>query len=80
MPGYEAIRYPILGSTLSKRHTGDVVFLLQPGVQLMQDDKKAVDHVIDDQPVSPLLLWSGTLRAMPQERLTATDVAELIFP
>jgi len=79
MPGYEAMRYPLLGSSLCKRHTGDVVFMLQPGWQLMQDEKHAVDNVIDDNPASPLLLWSGTLRPMPQGQLTATDVANLIF-
>ena len=79
MPGYEAMRYPMLSSTLCKRHTGDVVFLLQPGWQLMQDERQTIDHVIDDNPVSPLLLWSGTLRPMPQHQLTATDVADLIF-
>ena len=79
MPGYEAIRYPLLGSSLSKRHTGDVVFLLQPGFRLMLNDTKAADNVIDDQPMSPLLLWSGTLRPMPQNQLDATDVADLIF-
>ena len=79
MPGYEAMRYPILGNTLCKRHTGDVVFMLQPGWQLMQDERQIVDHIIDDNPVSPLLWLSGSLRPMPQERLTATDVADLIF-
>ncbi|MBO7458408.1 MAG: alkaline phosphatase family protein [Paludibacteraceae bacterium] len=79
MPGYEAIRYPLLNTTLNKKHSGDVVFLLQPGWQLMQDDYHAIDNVIDDKPASPLMLWSGTLRPMPQEKLDATDVANLIF-
>lgn len=79
MPGYEAMRHPLLGSTLCKRHTGDVVFMLQPGWQLMQDEKRTVDYVIDDKIASPLLLWSGTLRPMPQGILTATDVADLLF-
>ena len=79
MPGYEAMRYPTLSSTLCKRHTGDVVFMLQPGWQLMLNEKTTMDRVIDDNPTSPLLLWSGTLRPMPQGTLNATDVAELIF-
>ena len=79
MPGHEAMLYPLLGTTLCKRHTGDVVFLLQPGWQLMQDERHTIDRVIDDKPMAPLLLWSGTLRPMPQNQLTATDVAELIF-
>jgi hypothetical protein len=79
MPNYEAFHYPLLGTSMSKKHTGDVVFMLQPGWRLMQDEKHAIDHVIDDNPASPLLLWSGTLRSMPQTTLTATDVANLIF-
>ena len=79
MPNYEAVLYPQLGTSLSKRHTGDVVFMLEPGWQLMQDDKHAVDFVVDDNPTSPVMLWSGTIRPMPQEELDATDVAELIF-
>ena len=79
MPGYEAMRYPILGTTLSKRHTGDVVFMLQPGFRLMRDEKHIVDYVIDDNPTSPLLFWSGTLRPMPQGTIDATGVADLIL-
>ena len=79
LPGYEAMYYPMLSSTLCKRHTGDVVFMLQPGWQLMQDDKQTVDQVVEDNPVSPLLLWSGTLRPMPQGQLDATGIVQLIF-
>lgn len=79
MPGHEAVRYPMLNTTLCKRHTGDVIFLLQPGWQLMQDEKHTIDKVIDDNPVSPLLFWSGTIRPMPQDQIDATGVANLIF-
>jgi len=56
-----------------------VVFTLQPGWQLMQDERQAIDMVVDEHPTAPLLLWSGQLRPMPQGRLTALDVADLIF-
>ena len=79
MPNYEAVLYPQLGTSLSKRHTGDVVFMLQPGWQLTHGETRVIDHVIDDKPSSPLLLWCGTLRPMPQNQLDATDVMELIF-
>ena len=79
MPGYEAIQYNGLGTTLSKRHLGDVVFMLQPGWRLMLDERRVIDFVIDDNPISPLLLWTGTLRPMPQGTLDATNVADLIF-
>lgn len=79
MPGYEAIQYPMLNSTLCKRHTGDVVFMLEPGWILMNNDRSRADYVIDENPQSPLLLWSGTVRPMPQNPLDATGVAELLF-
>jgi len=79
MPGHEAMQYGLLGSSLCKRHTGDVVFMLQPGWQLMQDEKQAVDKVVDDNPLAPVLFWSGTIRPMPQNQLDATNVADLIF-
>ena len=79
LPGYEAMHYSLIGSSLCKRHTGDVVFLLQPGWQLMLDEKQVIDHVIDDNPRSPLQYWSGTLRPMPEGRLDATNVANLVI-
>ncbi len=79
MPAHEAVLYPPLASTLSKRHMGDVVFLLQPGWQLMQDDRQPIDRVIDQQPRSPLLFWSGALRPMPEGKLDATGIADLLF-
>ena len=79
LPGHEAMQYAPLAPTLNKRHTGDVVFMLQPGWQLMQGEKQIVDRVIDDNPASPLLFWSGTIRPMPQGKITATDIADLIF-
>lgn len=79
MPGHEALQYPLLNTTLNKKHAGDVIFLLQPGWQLMQDERHSIDQVIDDNPLSPVLFWSGAMRPMPQERLDATNVAELIF-
>lgn len=79
MPGYEALRYPILSSTLCKRHTGDVVFMLQPGWQLQRNEKYTLDYVIDDNPESPVMFWSGTIRPMPQGTLTAMDIANLLF-
>lgn len=79
MPNYEAVRYPLLGTSLCKKHTGDVVFMLQPGWQLKLDDEHIIDHIIDENPTAPVLLWSGTLRPMPQGKIDATDVADLIF-
>lgn len=79
MPAYEMLHCQPLGNSLAKQHAGDVVFLLQPGWQLMQDDKHTIDHVVDDNPLSPVLLWSGSLRTMPQGTIDATGVADLIW-
>ncbi len=79
MPSHEAIYDPLLRHSQSKRSTGDVLYLLQPGWRLMQDENTTIDHVIDENPSSPLLLWSGTLRSMPQGQPDATDVADLLF-
>jgi len=79
MPGHEAMLHTTLGRSLCKRHTGDVVFTLQPGWQLMQDEKHIIDYIVDENPTAPVLLWSGTLRPMPQDKLDATQVADLIF-
>ena len=78
VPGYEAVHYPLLNTTLSKKHMGDVVFMLQPGCLLMLDEKKALDNVIDDNPGVPVLFWSGTIKPMPQGTITALDVINLI--
>ena len=79
MPSYEAIQYPLLNATLCKRHLGDVVFMLQPNWQLIFNEQNVLDRITEEKPKSPLLLWSGTLRPMPQGTLDATDVADLIF-
>lgn len=79
MPGYEAAHFHEMQTSLNKRFSGDVVFMLQPGWRLMQDEKKTTDHVVDSNPASPLLFWTGTMMHMPQGILDATDVAELIF-
>lgn len=79
MPSYESFLYPPMHTSFNKRHLGDVVFTLQSGWQLMQNDNKTIDQVIDDNPTAPLLLWSGILRPMPQGELDALDAAELIF-
>ena len=79
MPGHEAMQYPLLNTTLNKRHAGDVVFLLQPGWQLMQNDKHAIDRVIDDKPIAPLLYLSGALKPMPSGKIDATNIAYLLL-
>lgn len=77
-PQHEAMLNAGLAPTLNKRVIGDVVFTLQPGWQLMNDEDSPADYVIDSHPTAPILLWSGRLRAMPTGPLTATDVPDLL--
>lgn len=79
LPAHEALLYAPISSSLNKRHAGDVVFMLQPGWQLMQNERQAIDHVIDEEPQAPLLYLSGALKPMPSGQLDATDIAELLF-
>ena len=79
LPAHEALLYAPISSSLNKRHAGDVVFMLQPGWQLMQNERQAIDQVIDEEPQAPLLYLSGALKPMPSGQLDATDIAELLF-
>ncbi len=77
-PQNEALLHPFYQSSLTKRSVGDVFFTLQPGWQLMHSEQRPADGVIDSQPNAPLLYWSGSLRAMPSSKLSATDLVHLL--
>lgn len=78
MPQADVLTNPLFMQSLNKRSVGDVFFSLQPGWQLMANDNTTIDYIIDNQPTAPLLLWSGSLRAMPSGKLSATDVKSLV--
>lgn len=65
-------------SSLSKRSLGDVYFTLLPGWQLMLNEKTVIDRVMDIDPVSPVMLWSGSLRHLPEQSLLSTQLMQLI--
>ena len=77
-PQAEVLTNPACMHSINKRCVGDVCFTLQPGWQLMENENTTMDFVIDLHPTAPLILWSGTLRAMPTGKLSATDVKGLI--
>ena len=77
-PQAEVLTNPLFMQSLNKRSVGDVYFTLQPGWQLMANDKTTIDYILDNQPTAPLLLWSGSLRAMPAGHLSATQVKALL--
>lgn len=78
-PALEATHQPDLFPSYAKRCFGDVLFTLQPGWQLMQDNRKPLDNVIEANPTAPLMFWSGAMRPFPDTQMTATDLQKLIF-
>lgn len=77
-PMNEAFLAPEISLWVNKRSAGDVVFVPQPGWTLYSNDNNAFDHIVDLNPTSPLLMWSGSFRNYPSGKITATDVADLI--
>lgn len=77
-PQSEALLHPVYAASLNKRVVGDVFFTLQPGWKLMTDEKTTADYIIDSQPTAPILFWSPVPRPMPQGKLDATEVKDLL--
>lgn len=78
LPAHEAIVHPDMCTSISKRTMGDVVFCLEPNWVLMADDRTPLDHVIDTHPISPVMLWTGSVRQWPEHTLQATDIKSLL--
>lgn len=78
LPQREAMLHPTLSPSLNKHVLGDVFFTLQSGYQLYSDDQTPLDHVLSPSPSAPLLLYSSSLRPMPQGPIQATQVIDLI--
>lgn len=68
-----------LRNTCHKRSIGDVVFTLQPLWRCGENKEKALDKVIDSNPTSPLLIWTTERTTLPERRLSATEVKEIIL-
>ena len=77
-PIHEAI-YSDHHSSIYQKHAGDVYFQLHDHWLLYNDDQSPYDNVVLSNPISPLLLWSGTLRTFPEKELDATDIKSLIL-
>lgn len=77
-PIHEAITSDYRHS-IYRKHAGDVYFQLQDNWILDNNDKSVFDHVIQASPVVPIMLWSNTLRALPTEKIDATDIKSLIL-
>lgn len=65
--------------SIYRKHAGDVYFQLQDNWVLDNNEKNTFDHVIQATPTVPMILWSATIRALPQEKIDATDIKSLIL-
>ena len=70
--GSEVAKTP-LADMLSKQHTGDVVFTLETGWQLLERERVVEDHVVEEHPVSPVYIYSQHRQRLP-ERMEATEL------
>lgn len=77
-PFTEALGSVALANTVNKRCFGDVVFTLQPHWLLKANDTDLLDHVVEDNPVVPIMIWSGAYQAFPQGITDATQIKALL--
>jgi hypothetical protein len=80
------IAYPIHEAITSedkqsiyRKHAGDVYFRLQDNWLLDTNDNTPYDFVVQSNPMSPVLLWSGTMTTFPEGKIQATDIKSLII-
>ena len=62
------------------RYSGDVVVMLTEGTSLRINEKQIMDRVLSEEPVVPLLIWSGAYRAFPDlpTPIPATEILNLV--
>jgi len=78
-PFTEASSSVALANTVNKRGFGDVVFTLQPHWLLKADDTTVLDHVVENSPIVPIMIWSGAYQAFPTGITDATQIKELLI-
>jgi hypothetical protein len=74
----EALGSVALANTVNKRGFGDVVFTLQPHRLLKANDNDILDHVVENNPIVPVMIWSGAYQAFPQGITDATQIKTLL--
>ena len=67
-----------LRMSLNKHTAGDVVFTLEPLWMFGEDENKRLDKIAEADPTAPLLLWTTEITSMPERKLSATEVKNLI--
>jgi len=78
-PLQEACLDPLTAASMNKLSAGDVVFVLQPGWQLSAgEENAATDHVLEETPDIPLLLWTEGRKEQLRTNLVPSDIIQLI--
>lgn len=77
-PFTEAVGSVALANTINKRSFGDVVFTLQPHWLLKANDNQLLDHVVENTPIVPVMIWSGAYQAFPTGITSATQIKALL--
>lgn len=77
-PFTEALGSVALANTVNKRGFGDVVFTLQPHWLLMANEHTLLDHVIENNPIVPVMIWSGSYQAFPTGITDASQIKALL--
>ena len=77
-PFTEALGSVALAKTVNKRGFGDVVFTLQPHRLLKANDNDLLDHVVENNPIVPVMIWSGAYQVFPQGITDATQIKTLL--
>ncbi len=67
-----------LRRSINKHTAGDVVFSLEPLWLLGENDSKRTDKIAEADPSVPLFIWTTEITAMPERRISATDVKDII--
>ena len=68
-----------LAPSICYKKAGDVCFLLQENWQLYENDKKALDYVIESDPVSPIMFWGAGYKPQSNQMMIATDIKNIIL-
>ncbi len=68
-----------LQATCNKQCFGDVVFTLQPLWLVGKSEDKRQDNIIESNPTSPLFLWTTERINIGTDKLSATEVKDIIL-
>ena len=77
-PFTEALGSIALANTVNKRAFGDVVFTLQPHWLLKANDTEILDYIVEENPIVPLFIWSGSYQVFPTGIADATQIKALL--